>query len=163
VQTLWTDPELCKSTLVRTLHDWWTSNCSGAALPDRGAFDVFAHKDLMASLLISDVEPEPFRIRYRLVGTKIVRNLGVEFTGQYLDDFLGPDHPMPWMDYYRTSYDERRPVLGAATELTAAGGTFSYEFGIFPLALGGDGAVKQFIALEDYFDFELTSGSLSRL
>ena len=146
--------------MVRTLHDWWTSNCTAAGLPDRGAFDVFVHKDLMPNLLISDVEPEPFRIRYRLVGTKIVRNLGVEFTGRYLDEFLGTDHPMPWMDYYRTSYHERRPVLGEATEATATGGTFTYEFGIFPLARGGDGAVKQFFALEDYFDFELTSGSL---
>jgi hypothetical protein len=160
---VWTDPNLCKSTLVRMLHDWWRAHCGPSGLPDRADFDIAEHKDLMTNLLISDVEPEPFRIRYRLVGTRIVRNLGVEFTGRYLDEFIGHDHAIPWMEYYRRSYLERVPLMGEETEPAAAGGTFTYEFGLFPVTLNGDGAVKQFLALEDYFGFELTSASLAGL
>jgi hypothetical protein len=46
--------------------------------------------------------------------------------------------------------------MGALTVPAAAGGTFRYEFGIFPLTLGGT-EVRQFVALEDYFDFDLRS------
>jgi hypothetical protein len=52
--------------------------------------------------------------------------------------------------------------MGALTAPTRTGGTFTYEFGLFPIARGGD-AVEQFIAVEDYFDFTLTSGALAGL
>jgi hypothetical protein len=158
----WTDPELAKSTLVRTLYDWWSANAGPVGIPDRSSFDLIEHRLLMPNVLISDVEPEPFRIRYRLVGTRVVHNLGIDFTGRYLDDLLGANFQIPWMDYYRQAYDARRPLMGALTEPTKSGGTFAYEFGLFPIARGG-AEVKQFIALEDYFDFTLTSGALAGL
>jgi hypothetical protein len=160
---IWSDPNQCKSDLVRKLHAWWSSCRGPSGLPDRTDFDVFAHKPLLQNLMLSDVEPEPFRIRYRLVGTRIVRNLGVDFTGRYLDDLLGTDFTIPWMDYYRKVYSERVPLMGEVTEPTRSGSTFTYEFGIFPLTTEHGAEVKQFIALEDYFDFELTSGALAGL
>ena len=66
---------------------------------------------------------------------------------------------MPWMELYASILVSRTPVLGSVTEATTSGGTFTYEFGIFPLAVGGT-AVKQFVAIEDYFDFQLTSAEL---
>ena len=158
----WTDPELAKSKLVRTLHGWWSANAGPAGIPDRSAFDLVEHRLLMPNVLISDVEVDPFRIRYRLVGTRVVNNLGVDFTGRYLDDLIGPDFSVPWLDYYRQAHDARRPLMGVLTEPTKSGSTFTYEFGLFPIARGGD-AVAQFIALEDYFDFRLTSGALAGL
>jgi hypothetical protein len=156
----WTDPELTKSKLVKQLYDWWIANAGPAGVPDRSAFDLIEHRLLMPNVMISDVETEPFRIRYRLVGTKTVANLGVDFTGRYLDELLKPDYPVPWMDYYRMSYAERRPRMGSITDPTASGHTFLYEFGLFPVTLGGGAEIRQFIALEDYFDFELRSGVL---
>lgn len=159
---IWTDPELAKSTMVKTLCDWWSANADAVGIPDRGAFDIVEHRLLMPNVMISEVETEPFRIRYRLVGTRVVANLGVDFTGRYLDELIGPDFQVPWMDYYRQAFAERRPLMGALTEPTKSGNTFTYEFGVFPIARGGP-AVEQFIALEDYFDFELTSGALAGL
>jgi len=158
----WTDPELAKSQQVRALHGWWSAKAGALGLPDRMDFDLIEHRLLMPNVMISDVEAEPFRIRYRLVGTRIVHNLGVDFTGRYLDEFLGPDFTVPWIAYYRQAYDSRRPLMGELTEPTMSGSTFTYEFGLFPVSRGGD-AVAQFIALEDYFDFTLTSGALAGL
>jgi hypothetical protein len=158
----WTDPELAKSKQIGRLHGWWCAKAGASGLPDRNDFDLIEHRLLMPNVLISDVEAEPFRIRYRLVGTRIVHNLGVDFTGRYLDEFLGPNFTVPWMEYYRQAYAARRPLMGELTEPTKSGNTFTYEFGLFPIARGGD-AVAQFIALEDYFDFNLTSGALAGL
>ena len=151
---------MTKSKLVRRLYDWWIANPGAAGIPDRGSFDLIEHRLLMPNVMISDVETEPFRIRYRLVGTKTVANLGVDFTGRYLDELLLPGYAVPWMEYYRMSYAERRPRMGSITDPTASGSTFVYEFGLFPVTRGGGSEIKQFIALEDYFDFELRSGVL---
>ena len=40
-----------------------------------------------------------------------------------------------------------------------AGGTFTFEFGMFPVTLG-NGSVRQFLSIEDYFEFQLTSAEL---
>lgn len=158
----WTDPDLTKSTLVRTLHDWWSANAGAAGIPDRTAFDLVEHRLLMPNVMITEVETDPFRLRYRLVGTRVVANLGVDFTGRYLDELIGADFEVPWLDYYRQAYADRKPLMGSLTEPTKSGGTFTYEFGLFPVTRGGT-EVKQFIALEDYFDFTLTSGALAGL
>jgi hypothetical protein len=158
----WTDPGLTKSKQIGSLYGWWCAKAGASGLPDRSDFDLIEHRLLMPNVLISDVEAKPFRIRYRLVGTRIVHNLGVDFTGQYLDEFLGPNFTVPWMECYRQAYVARRPLMGELTEPTKSGNTFTYEFGLFPIARGGD-AVAQFIAIEDYFDFTLTSGSLAGL
>jgi len=155
----WTDPKLSKSALVRALHDWWTSHCRPSGVPDRGDFDLPTHRLSLPNILLSEVEDEPFRIRYRLVGTKVVSNLGVDFTGRYLDELLGPSHTIPWVGFYRQSFAERRPVMGKVTDPTESGDTFDYEFGLFPMSHGGT-AIRQFIAIEDYFDFNLKSGAL---
>ena len=37
-------------------------------------------------LWLVDLEENPFRVRYRLVGTEVVRYTGLDFTGRYLDE-----------------------------------------------------------------------------
>jgi hypothetical protein len=68
---------------------------------------------------------------------------------------------VPWIDYYRTAYESRAPLLGAVVVPASSGGTYGYEFGLFPLSQGGI-AVAQIAAVEDYFDFNLTSAQFIR-
>ena len=56
------------------------------------------------------------------------------------------------MDHYRQAYVSRKPLLGATTVPTNAGGMLTYEFGIFPLRKGA-ASIDQFVAVEDYFGF----------
>lgn len=157
----WTDPHLSASPLVRELHAWWMSKCRAGGIPDRADLDPIELRRLLPNIIIceAEAEPEPFRIRYRLVGTKIAAITGFDFTGRYLDEILGEGGDMPWMEIYASILVKRAPLLGSVTEATTSGGTFTYEFGIFPLTVGGT-AVKQFVAIEDYFGFQLTSAEL---
>lgn len=146
-----------QSDMVRTLHGWWMAACRPNGLPDRADFDPAAFKLLLPNLIIVAVEPEPFRIRYRLVGTKVVDYTGFEFTGRYLDE-LGPsDAAGYWQDCYRAAYESRSPFFGSMTEPTTSGDEFTYEFGFFPVSRGDD---VQIIVVEDYFGFELTAATL---
>jgi hypothetical protein len=135
------------------------SNRGPSGLPDRATFDPTEHKTLVSNMMVCDLEPEPFRVRYRLVGTRVTGITGFEFTGRYLDEVLGADATEPWLEYYAAVAGTRAPILGAVTEPTRAGGKFTYEFGIFPVVQGGT-EVKQFISIEDYFGATPISAAL---
>jgi hypothetical protein len=156
---VWTAIEHNRSRMVRALHAWWLAHRGPSGIPDRRDLDPAALRALLPNLFIADVEPQPFRIRYRLVGTKAVQVIGFDITGRYLDELLTVAPEVPWMDYYRIVYDSREPLLGSAVVSASAGGTFTYEFGLFPLAQGGT-TVAQVAAVEDYFDFDLTAAQL---
>src|SRR5581483_1236170 len=155
----WSDVNRSVSPLVKAVHGWWAAHRRANGLADRGDLDPAALKGCVANLIIADAEPEPFRVRYRLVGTKVVQYTGFDFTGRYLDALGTPDLIGHWQRDYWTAYHERRPVLGSTVEPTTTGGEVTFEFGIFPLARGGE-AVAQFVSVEDYFGFDLTSAQL---
>jgi hypothetical protein len=156
---VWTAIEHNRSQMVRALHAWWLMHPGRSGIPDRRDLDPAALRTLLPNLFIADIEPQPFRVRYRLVGTEAVRVIGFDITGRYLDELLTAEPEVPWPDYYRIVYDGREPLLGKVTASTRAGGTFTYEFGLFPLAQGGT-TVAQVAAIEDYFDFNLTAAQL---
>jgi hypothetical protein len=156
---VWTAIEHNRSRMVRAMHAWWLAHCASSGIPDRRDLDPVALKPLLPNLFIAEIEPTPFRVRYRLVGTKAVQVIGFDITGRYLDEMLRVEPGVPWMDYYRIVYDSREPLLGSVVAPARSGGTFSYEFGLFPLTQGGAG-VAQIAGVEDYFDFDLTSAQL---
>jgi hypothetical protein len=158
---VWTDISQSTSLQVKALHDWWMAHRGDADIPDRRALWPGDITQLLPSIFISELERDPFRIRYRLVGTRAVALTGFDFTGRTLDEMQGEGAEVPWAEYYRTVLETRRPLMGSVTVATKAGGTFKYEFGIFPLTLGGT-EIRQFIAIEDYFDFKLGSAQWVR-
>jgi hypothetical protein len=158
---VWTEIEQSTSPQVRALNAWWTSRRADADMPDRSALWPGDILKLLPSVFLSELEPDPFRIRYRLVGTRAVALTGFDFTGRYLDEMQGEDAQVPWAEYYRTVVETRRPLLGAVIVPAKAGSTFKYEFGIFPMTCGGT-EIRQFIAIEDYFDFKLSSAQWAR-
>lgn len=148
---VWKDAAQCTSTKVLTLYEWWRSKGGPLTVPDRSAVDPFELKALLPNIIIAETEHSPFRIKYRLVGTKVTEITGLDITGCYLDELLSAEPDQPWEQHYLTVYQSRKPLFGLTTVPRTAGGTVDYEFGIFPLRRGGE-PIEQFIALEDYFD-----------
>ena len=152
--TIYTITSQIRSTLLRSLHAWWLAK-RGDDVPDRADLDPADLKPLLRNLFIADVEHDPFRIRYRLVGTRAIEATGMDITGRYLDELLPADHTVPWVEFYKRSYASRQPLFGAIDAPTRTGGRFNYGFGLFPLRKGGR-TIDQFVALEDYFDLGST-------
>jgi hypothetical protein len=156
---VWTAIEHSRSALVRKLHAWWLDHRRPHGLPERRDLDPDALRSLLPNLFLAEAEHAPFRIRYRLVGTKAVEITGFDITGRYLDELLSAQPEVPWLDYYRIVYDSRAPLMGSVVVSAMSGGTFTYEFGMFPLTVSGS-RVDQFVAVEDYFDAQVTSAQL---
>jgi len=157
--TRWLEVECVSFRRVIELHDYWKAKRAGRQMPDRADMDPNELKPLLPNILIAEPSFDPFRIRYRLVGTRIARVSTLDFTGRYLDDFLKPEFVGQWYSDYRACYDLRAPVFGSSATPTRDGGTFTYEFGLFPLTNGGD-HVAQFIAIEDFGESEPISGRI---
>jgi len=145
--------------MVCELNNWWTSKKEASGLPDRRAFDPAEFKALMPNLVIVEVEQEPFRVRYRLVGTRVAQFTGFDFTGRYLDELIALGSTSEWQNQYAAASANRRPIFGSITEPTTSGGMFTFEFGLFPISTGSS-AVGQFIAVEDYFGTSITSAQV---
>lgn len=146
--------------MIRSLHGWWLERCAGD-IPDRADLNPADLKPLLPNLFLVDVEHAPFRIRYRLVGTRATEATGMDITGRYLDDLLPAGVDEPWMEYYLQAYSTRQPVFGAVDAPIRSGGRFTYEFGLFPLRKGG-ATVEQFVSIEDYFDLASTLVELTQ-
>src|SRR5215831_1023405 len=117
---IFTDLERVNSAMVRTLNEWWMRARKANGLPTRGDFDPIAFKPLLPHLIIADVERDPFRVHYRLAGTRVVAFTGFEFTGRYVDELAPAEAAALLQDCYRTVYDSRRPLFGSVTEPTTA-------------------------------------------
>lgn len=72
---------------LRQAYAYWRSvHPAGGALPGRQHIEPQQLGRLLPLVWLIDIQREPFRLRYRLVGTEVVTMLGREVTGQWLDE-----------------------------------------------------------------------------
>lgn len=75
------------SAPVRELYDYWLSiHPSPDQLPSRSHFDPLDVHKLLSLIWMFDVSRDPFRCKFRLIGTEIVHILGSDTTGQWMDE-----------------------------------------------------------------------------
>lgn len=73
--------------LARQLYDYWLAfHPADGVLPGRQHFDPMKIAAALPSIWLIDVEHDPLRLTYRLVGTKIQEIAGQSLTGRLLDD-----------------------------------------------------------------------------
>ena len=72
--------------LVCRLYDYWRSIAPPGRLPGRQHLVPEDIAPLWSRAWMLDVFRDPLRYRYRLCGTEVVRSLGREVTGEWLDE-----------------------------------------------------------------------------
>jgi hypothetical protein len=138
---------------TRILLTYWRSACRDGVPPKRTEIDPAAIKSILPLILLGDIEPAPFRVRFRLIGTGVAEFSRQDFTGQYLDELVydGRDS-VDWEECYRFVHAERAGIVGINELKSSNGRVDTYEFALLPL-LRGDDPAGSFIALEAYDDF----------
>ncbi|WP_119301275.1 PAS domain-containing protein [Dongia deserti] len=138
------------SPRIHRLYAYWQHQCErrDGTPPKRGDIAPDQIRGVLPNIMIVDVERDPLRFRYRLVGTRVVEYNGLEFTGRYLGEIGWPEE-QDLIDSYAAVVEGRRPVFGAfAWELTT-GRMGRCEFARLPLSEDGE-LVSQILAMEDY-------------
>jgi hypothetical protein len=139
------------SARVRRFDAYWRGKYTDGRLPARDAVDPGEIKDLLAYLMLVDIEPEPFRVRYRLCGSA-VSFYDEELTGTYLDQAqnITPAELRRVVARYRLVVAERRPVfIGRLQRSRQTQYELELQAGIWPLSKDGV-SVDQCVAIEDF-------------
>lgn len=142
--------EQAQSEKTRRLFEYWLRLKRDGKPGSRVAFDPVEVPSLLSSLLLGDIEAAPFRVYFRLVGTRVAAFSRLDFSGYYLDalDYRGRDS-VEWLDCYRRIHATQVGVIGVNRVTWPDESPIEYEFAVLPLERGGDPA-GSFIAIEVY-------------
>jgi hypothetical protein len=142
-----------RSQRVHRLHGYWRSKIGAqGSVPRRSDIDPTELPDLLPNLMLLDVERDPLRFRYRLVGTRVVDFSYHDFTGTYLDE-AGWVEVKGFTRAYVDAVTDRKPTSGFYLWELRSGAPGTCEFALFPLS-DEQGEISHVLAIEDY-DFPL--------
>lgn len=140
----------CRTRILERLLQYWNQKRKDGHLPVRADIDPAEIKVLLPHIMIVDLSNDPFRVRYRLVGTEIVRFSHFDFTGHYLDQLsFESGDTMDWTGCYRQVAESELPGFGIVHWTTNEVAHRWIEFLICPLSNDGS-MVTQCISVEDY-------------
>jgi hypothetical protein len=135
---------------TRGLFGYW-QKLQAAGRPTRTSLDPIEMKPYLANLLTGNIEPQPFRVLYKLVGTLAAEYSQCDFSNRYLDELIysGRDD-VDWESCYRHVHATHHPIVGTCSLKGAAGRVIaSYEYAVLPLWRDDDPA-GSFVAIEVY-------------
>lgn len=76
------------SPRLEAICDYWLAKQQSGRLPSRDDLDPHDIRDVLPIVFLVDVEREPLRFRFRLVGTEFAAKYGRDFTGEFLDELV---------------------------------------------------------------------------
>ena len=141
-----------RSARIHRLCDYWRSKHVGGRLPRRADILPEEIPTLLPYVLMVDLETEPFRVFYRLIGTRVATYNKRDFTGQYLDELDFPSTSRI-IELYHAVMTERRPRFGAANLRSRSAAWVAFEYAVLPLSDDGV-TVNKCLAMECYGDID---------
>ena len=137
------------SIRARRMFEYWSGKKGERPMPTRADIDPTDIRDVLSNVILVRLEYNPFRVLYRLVGTRSVENAGMDFSGKYLDelDFVS-EFETDWPAIYRAIADEKVPIYGLCKIRFTDGVVKPYIAAMFPLSTDGI-VVDQVLTIED--------------
>jgi hypothetical protein len=143
-------PDQARFAKTRALFAYW-QGLHESGQPSRASLDPVAMKPYLPNLITGNIELDPFRVLYKLVGTTVAEYSQCDFSNRYLDElgYSGRDD-VDWESNYRRLHANRHPIVGECSLRGTTGRVIaSYEYAILPLWRGEDPA-GSFVAIEVY-------------
>lgn len=142
--------ERVTSKLVHWFHQFWDAKRGDRLMPSWHDIDPAEMRPVLPNIFVVSIEHDPFRVFYRLVGTKAA-GFRHELTGRYLDEIT--EYPADIREElygeYKMVCDQKRPTYSKDILETRFGHKMTVYGSIFPLSSDGV-TVDRCIAVEDY-------------
>ena len=140
-------PEDCHAK-VKALQDYWRSKHPEAGLPGRQHIDPVDIPELLPNIWLIDVHRNPYRFKFRLLGTQVVNYAGEDNTGRWFDERWPNYDPSVFIDIV----ESRRPSWARGrSKMRPEKDYYEMERVRFPLASDGE-TVDIILALTVFFD-----------
>jgi hypothetical protein len=101
---------LLRSKVLWRLHQYWDGRRGPGRWMPKQAIDPAELVDILPHLFMLDAIGVPPRFRVRLVGTSVVRLVGRDNTGRYVEDFVESEKQAAALGPYRAVIDRERPI-----------------------------------------------------
>lgn len=142
------------SVVIKAVLAFWDERKGPGELMPKDALDPFELKPWLPYLSISEFHEDPFRLRYRLVGTEIVRFVRRDFTGVWLHESGWPDEIIELnRALYHHVHATRRPSFGLSTVEWDGRTSYRFEWAVLPLTTDGVRATHC-LGIDDYSQIE---------
>jgi hypothetical protein len=133
--------EVFNHATLSALFRYWDEKRSGRAMPARRDIDpIEMGPRLLPHLMLCELADRGSRIRFRLVGTLLVKRLGYDPTGKWLADLPKSDYLDFLARMVRLSYAEAAPIFADSTFRWGAKGQLDTHHLLLPLTTGGSDA-----------------------
>lgn len=105
------DPDMrCKDESLLAIYRYWDSKRAGRRFPARADLDPADLVPHLGNMTLIDVEHDPFRLRYRLIGTTITTMMRRDATGSYYDELYSADILASIYSSYHWMIENQRPT-----------------------------------------------------
>ena len=141
--------EKIRETEIREIFRYWLERRQRDGVPLRSSIDpnTIPHKHL-PNLFLYEQEPGG-RFRCKLIGTGIVRVLGKDETGQYLDEMLDPSVDRETSNLFERTLTSGRPIYYRYRTVTARGEQRLFSRILLPVS-SGRGGIDQIFGMVQY-------------
>jgi hypothetical protein len=126
-----------KSVLLPRLLALWQSRIIDGGLPSRKSFSASELIQFGGRIALIEVQQDPERFRFRLIGTYITEKLGRDSTGMYLDELYDRDKYDLAVEGYRHCVRHRTPAAAKGSMVHAGKDFVTFEAIDLPLASDG--------------------------
>jgi len=116
---------------------YWNGKRAGRLMPERKDIDPLEMgPKLLPDLLLCDLFERGNKVRFRVVGTNVVRRWGFEPTAKYLDEDLGPYFKLLG-ELHHACFAERAPIHSVSAFRWGINRELEAQHLLLPLSKGG--------------------------
>jgi hypothetical protein len=119
------------------LYRYWNDRRGELRFPPRANIDPVDFPYALGRVSLVEVQRNPLRFRYRLVGTLLTQHLGYEMTGKYVEQIPEPSMREYTRRFYERALQRQEPLHEAGTELIER---YAWQHEVLVLPLASDGA-----------------------
>jgi hypothetical protein len=152
-----------ESAIIASVENIWESLRGDRPFPARAEIDPLAFRRYLPYLSIMELHQDPFRVRFRLIGTEVARFSGEDFSGRWLHETgWSAVHQTVNLMLYRRLNDTGRPVFGLSKVDWRGNPEHVFQWALFPLG-EADGVVTHCLSADDFTPIAEPSGLLREI
>ena len=138
------------SDMIAGVEGRWEGLKRGRPFPSRQDIDPFVFQAWLPYISIVELQDDPFRVFYRLVGTEVARFGQEDFSYKSLNDTnWDPALKAANLEIYQRLRERRAPLFGLSRIEWEGRNDQVFEWGVFPLSNDGQ-AISHCLSVDDF-------------